>query len=388
MSFVSRTSLAGLAFATFFAIAPAAAQTTPAPSFEELSNRAQALVDSDPAQASDLLKQALALQPKWAEGWLNLGGTLYQLGRYDDAVEAFHKGIDLAPRVGTGWAFLGLAEFELKHDERAYLAIQRGEALGVGRNVQFEAAVRQTQAMILVHHSLFDQALAQLQPLSKMPNPPQAVIDTAGLIALTINKSMSELPEKTQKVVRLAGQAYWATAAERPEEAETAYKQLLSEYGTEPGVHYAHGLHLMTVDERMALDEFANELKQYPNHWPSMLVSAFLLSRGGDPDAALKLVERAKKAAPPTFKWLCDAEAGRAYLTKGDVTKALANFEEAAKLEPDNAQVHHFLEQAYKRAGRKADAQRESQIFLKLKQTQDPFAVPNAKGDAAPAPSQ
>ena len=109
-----------------------------------------------------------------------------------------------------------------------------------------------------------------------------------------------------------------------------------------------------------------------------MLVTAFLLSRGGEAESALKMAERARKVAPSSYAWLCDAEEGRAYLTMDQPDKAIAAFEESVKLQPENAETHHFLEQAYRRAGRKADAQRESQIFLKLKEAEDPKAVPNA----------
>jgi predicted Zn-dependent protease len=356
------------------------AQTPAPPTFEELSSKAQSVIDTDPAQAAALLKQALALKPSWAEGWLYMGGTLYRLKHYQEAVDAFHKGTSLEPQIGTGWAFLGMAEAELKKDQQALADIGKGETLGLGVNPHFEAAARQAAAMILIRHSLFDQALGQLQPLSKYPDMPPPVIEAAGLITLTIPTPMSELPESRRAIVRLAGEAQWASVTKRPAEAEAAYKRLMAEYGDQPGVHYAYGLHLMGADDRVALEAFQTELKTNPNHWPSMLVSAFLMSRNGEAEAALKMAQRASKTAPEQYRWLCDAEAGRAYLTMDQPDKAIAAFEESVKLQPGNAETHHFLEQAYRRAGRKADAQRESQIFQKLKHAEDPNAVPNAAG--------
>jgi hypothetical protein len=46
------------------------------------------------------------------------------------------------------------------------------------------------------------------------------------------------------------------------------------------------------------------------------------------------------------------------------------------KLQPDNAQTHFYLEQAYRRVGRKSDAQREKAEFVRLKSLQDPLALP------------
>jgi predicted Zn-dependent protease len=370
----------GFVLSSMPGVTQAFAQAPAAPTFEELSSKAQSVIDSDPTQAAALLKQALAVKPSWAEGWLYMGGTLYRLGRYQEAVDAFHKGTSLEPQIGTGWAFLGMAEAELKKDQQALTDIGKGETLGLGANPQFEAAARQTAAMILIRHSMFDQALGQLQPLSKYPDMPAPVIEAAGLITLTIPTPMSELPESRRAIVRLAGEAQWASVTKRPAEAEAAYKKLMAEYANEPGVHYAYGLHLMGVDDMAALEQFQTELKTNTNHWPSMLVSAFLMSRNGDAETALKMAQRASKVAPAQYRWLCDAEEGRAYLTMDQPDKAIAAFEESVKLQPGNAETHHFLEQAYRRAGRKADAQRESQIFLKLKEAEDPKAVPNAQG--------
>lgn len=45
------------------------------------------------------------------------------------------------------------------------------------------------------------------------------------------------------------------------------------------------------------------------------------------------------------------------------------------KLQPDNAQSHFYLEQVYRRLGRKSDAQRERDEFVRLKAQQDPQSI-------------
>ncbi len=353
---------------------------SPAPTFEQLQSQAVSLIDSDPPQAAKLLQQALALQDTCAEGWFYLGGALYRIKRFDESVTAFRKGTKLEPGIGPAWAFQGMAEHEIHQDDKALADIRHGESIGIHKDPQFEAAARLVAANILIKRSLFDQALWQVLSLSKYPDMPQSARDAAGLIALTIPKDFSDLPPEKQKVVRLAGEAQWAAVGQRSDEAVAAYAHLLAEYPNEPGVHYAHGLFLLSSNEHAAIEEFQAELKINPNHWETMLVSAFLLSRSGDVEGALADVEKARKLVPRSYEWLCDAEAGRAYQTAGETDKSIAQFEKAVKMAPDNAELHHFLEQAYKRAGRKADAQRESQIFLKLKTAEDPHGVPNAPG--------
>src|ERR1035438_7765051 len=90
-----------------FAAAWLHAQTSTKEQFEDLSRRAQAALDSHPEDAIQLYKQALAIRPDWPEGWLYMGGALYQKGSYAEATDALRKGIGLAPVFADGWAILG-----------------------------------------------------------------------------------------------------------------------------------------------------------------------------------------------------------------------------------------------------------------------------------------
>jgi tetratricopeptide (TPR) repeat protein len=352
----------------------AAAQTTD--SFDDLAHRAEAALDSNPGEAAKLYKEALDQRPVWPEGWFYLGGALYRLSRYTEAVDAFHKGLDLSPQNGPAWAFVGLAEYELGHLESALSAIAKGEQIGLGANAGFETAVHQRAAMILIHSSLFDQAMSQLQPLAKHQENSAAVVEAVGLCALAVSTDPSKLPESRRKVVDMAGQAMWAATSQRPKDAEEGFQKLLAAYPTEPGVHYAFGLYLMDTDQRAALEQFEKELSSNPSHWPALLVTAFLKTREGAPDVAMQLAERARKLAPASYYWLCDAERGRALLAQDQPAKAVPLFEESVKLQPENAQTHFYLEQAYRRVGRKVDAQREKAEFVRLKSQQDPRSVP------------
>ncbi len=344
--------------------------------FDDLAHRAEAALDRDPAQAAALYKQALEQRPAWPAGWFYLGGALYRLQRYTEAVDTLHKGLDLAPNSGAAWGLLGLCEYELGHLDLALTAIGKGEQFGLGANKGFEAAVRLSAATILIHRSLFDQAMAQLQPLAKNQENSPAVVEAVGLCALAVATDPTKLTESRRKVVDMAGKAMWAATSQHPKDAEDGFAALLAAYPKEPGVHYAFGLYLMDTDQPKALLEFHKELSTNPTHWPTLLVTAFLETREGKPDVALQLAERASKLAPKSYAWLCDAEMGRALLAKDEPEKAVPLFEESVKMQPDNAQTHFYLEQAYRRVGRKSDAQREKAEFVRLKSLQDPLSLP------------
>jgi tetratricopeptide (TPR) repeat protein len=218
--------------------------------------------------------------------------------------------------------------------------------------------------------------MSQLQPLAKHQENSMPVVEAVGLCALAIATDPSKLPENRRKVVDMAGKAMWAATSQRPRDAKDGFDQLLAAYPNEPGVHYAFGLYLMDSDQHKALAEFQKELSANPAHWPALLVSAFLETRQGTPEVAMQLAERARKLAPASYFWLCDAEMGRALLAKDQPEKAVPLFEEAVKLQPDIAQTHFYLEQAYRRVGRTSDAQRERAEFARLKAQQDPLSLP------------
>jgi tetratricopeptide (TPR) repeat protein len=351
-------------------------QTSAKQQFDDLAHRAQAALDSRPEEAAGLYKQALAIRPEWAEGWLYMGGALYQAGRYAEATDALRKGVELAPGVGTGWALLGLSESQLEDQDQALADIRKGEDLGLGSNAEFETAVRVRAAQLLIRTSAFDEALAQLQPLSKQHDNPPAVEDAMGLCVLAMPEDLAQLSAQKRAVVDLAGKAAWAVASQRPDEAAAGYRQLLAQYPNEPGVHYAYGLFLMESDLAAALAEFQKEVQNNSKHWPALLVTASLQIRQGAPEQAIESLHAALKVVPAKYRWLCHTDLGRANLNANHLEAAIGELENAVRQMPSNANVHFFLAEAYRRAGRKADAERERTEFEKMKVQQDPLGVP------------
>ena len=352
------------------------AQASAKEQFDNLAHRAEAALDRRPEEAAALYKQALALRPEWAEGWLYMGGALYQSGRYAEATDALRKGVELLPSAGSGWALLGLSESQLEDQDQALADIRKGEDLGLGTNIQFETAVRVRAAQLLILSSAFDEALAQLQPLSKHPNNPPPVEEAMGLCVLGIPDDMAQLSAQKRAVVDLAGKAAWAFDRQHPDQAAAGYRQLLAQYPNEPGVHYAYGLFLMETDLTAALAEFQKEVQNNPKHWPALLVIASIRIRQGAPEQAIESLRAALKIVPAKYHWMCHTDLGRADLDANNVPAAIDELENAARQRPSSANVHFFLAEAYRRAGRKADADRERTEFEKIKAQQDPLGVP------------
>ncbi len=352
------------------------AQTPAGEQFDDLARRAQAALDNRPEEAIQLYKQALAVRPDWPEGWLYMGGALYQTGRYAEATNALRRGLDLSPIFANGWALLGLAESQLDDPEQALADIRKGEELGLNGNVQFETAVRVRAAQLLIRSSAFDEALTQLQPLTKYPDEPPPVAETMGFCTLASPDDVASITPQRRAVVDLAGKAAWSFATQHPDAAAAAYRQLLVEYPTEPGVHYAYALFLLETDINGALAEIQKEVQNNTKHWPAMLVIASLQIRQGAPEKAIESLQAAIKAAPTKYRWLCHLNLGRAHLDAKHAPAAVSELEAAVRQMPSSASAHFFLAEAYREAGRKADAEREKTEFEKAKVQQDRLGVP------------
>ena len=360
-------------------VCAAFAQAPPAADFNDLARRAEAALDTQPAEAAKLYQQALAIKPDWAEGWFYLGGALYQLDRYAEGTDAFRTAVAGAPQNGPAWAFLGLCEAEMDNTEQALADIRKGEELGLGSNQGFETAVRVKAAQLLIRSSAFDEAMVQLQPLARANVNAQAVVDTMGLCALAAPNKLSELSRERRAVVSLAGKASWSSVTQHPEEAAAAYREMVEKYPNEPGVHYANGLYLMETDLKAALAEFQKEVQINPKNWPARIVLASLELKQGAPEQSVQSLREAMKLAPARFRWLVHAEMGRANLAADNLDAAISELQAALRLKTGNAQVHYFLAQAYRRAGRMEEAQKENAEFQKLKVMQDPLGVPSLR---------
>jgi tetratricopeptide (TPR) repeat protein len=197
-----------------------------------------------------------------------------------------------------------------------------------------------------------------------------------GLCALASPDDIARMTPQRRAVVDLAGKAAWALARQHRDAAATGYRQLPAQYPSEPGVHYAYGLYLMDTDLPTALAEFQKEVQNHPKHWPSLLGMASIQIRQGAPGQALESLRAAMKSVPTKYRWLCHTGLGRANLDANNVTAAISELEGAVRQMPSNASAHFFLAEAYRRAGREADAGREKAEFEKTKAQQDSLEVP------------
>ncbi|NJL21162.1 MAG: tetratricopeptide repeat protein [Leptolyngbyaceae cyanobacterium SM1_3_5] len=72
-----------------------------------------------------MFEQAIAQKPDFAEAWVNKGATLMELGRSEEAIEAFDQAIALNENLPEAWSNRGKALWQLRRFEEGLASVDR-----------------------------------------------------------------------------------------------------------------------------------------------------------------------------------------------------------------------------------------------------------------------
>jgi tetratricopeptide (TPR) repeat protein len=371
-------SLAGFLCLSFDTVVP---QTKPpSPTFATLSKQAAEARDADRLEeAAALYRRALALQPRWVEGWWSLGTLEYDQDHYAKAALDFEKLIALDSSNGTAHAMLGLCQFELGKDEPALKNLLAAERLGVTKDEQLRRVALYHMGVLQLRAKKFGDAKETLGHLAVDRIRTKELTTGLGLAALLLRPQ--ELPPEGTpgaSVVERAGEAEVLLDSNEFDQAKQKYAELTSEFPDYPNLHFAYGrLLLETHETDEAIEEFQRELQRDPKNVNSMLEIA-AVRRMLDPQNALNYAVQAVQLAPqlPFAHYLL----GLLRLDTGDAAAAIPELEIAQRVFPQEAEVYFSLGNAYARAGRKADAAKARAEFARLKAEAAKQPGPNIYG--------
>jgi tetratricopeptide (TPR) repeat protein len=362
--FIAATSLL---FLSLFLSPLLQAQSQPGPnSFEALSQRADVARDADRLdEAVALYKKALALRPKWAEGWWSLGTIEYDRNNYRAAAAAFQKLLPLAPKNGTAYAMLGLSEFELGNDASALKHIEEAKRLEISSNPQLRQVVLYHDGILLLRAEKYRAAETPLGALCRESVPQDDVLRAFGQAVLRIPPKDAPPQESPgSEVVRRVGHAACIAVQKKYDQARREYTDLLQDYPQYPNLHYAFGKFLAeTNDVPGAVNEFQNEIKNNPDDIYSRLEIAATQYKINSA-AGIPYAEQAVRLNPHIA--FAHYLLGLLYLDVDEYQKAIPQLELAEKAFPKDAKVFFALGSAYSRAGRKAEAEKAREMFQKL----------------------
>jgi len=156
---------------------------------------------------------------------------------------------------------------------------------------------------------------------------------------------------------------------ERWNEAAEEYRAVLAQNPDLPGVHYRLGRLLLSLPENNltpatrddARREFEEELKVNPRNAGAEYVLGEMARQAGAWAQAADHFSSAARLNPA----FADAHIGlgRSLISDSKYEEAIKPLEQAVKLQPENPAAHYHLATAYRRAGRKSEAERESEAF-------------------------
>ena len=363
-------SLLFLLAAAFFTSLPAAfpQSNPPSESFETLTKRAAAARDSDQLdQAIVLYEKALAIRPKWAEGWWSLGTIEYDRNNYRSAAAAFRQLIPLAPKDGTAYAMLGLCEFELGQDDAALKYLEQAKTLNISSNEQLRRVLLYHDGLLLLRVGRFQSAQTVLGGLCQDTVPNADAIKALGWAVFRIDpKTAPPQSSPGTLIVQRAGHAECLAIQKKYDEARQEYSTLAAEYPEYPNIHYVFGKFLAEAnDPTAAVAEFQKEIKNNPKDINSRLEIAATQYKVNSA-AGIPYAEQAVQLDPrlPFAHYLL----GLLYLDVDEYQKAIPHLEIAQKAFPKDAKICFALGSAYSRAGRKQEAAKARNAFQRLNQ--------------------
>jgi len=358
-----------------FAFLPAQ-PSAPAPSsFATIATQAAAARDADRLDnAAALYRQALALNPKWTEGWWSLGTVEYDLNNYRDAAAAFERISALNPKAGSARVMLGLSEFELGQDANSLAHIQEGERIGVVDNRQLRNVALFHEGVLLQRQAKFEGSQRALDSLCIAGIETPELNTTLGMVALRLHDRIPPTRPPATEVIPRAGHAQCLAAQKQFDEARREYTALARDFPQFPNLHYAFGRLLLDAHDIPAgIAELETEIKLHPEDSIARLQIAaakYKVDSAGALPYAKAAVDRDPKL--PLGHYLL----GLLLLDTGDYQRAIPELEKAQHSMAEVPNVYAGLGAAYSQAGRDEDAARARATLQRLNREAATAAAP------------
>ena len=334
-----------------------------------------------------LYRQALALQPRWTEGWWSLGTIYYDADNYADAANAFREVVALDPRQGTARAMLGLCEFELGQEAEALRDIEASKSLGVIEDAQLRQVVLYHEGLLLQRASRFEAAQKALSSLCLSGIKGDEVQRTFGMVVLRMPDKKPPAPgSEDAEVVEHLGRGACLSGQKNYEAAHQEYAFVIKNFPQHRYVHLAYGRFLLDARDREgAIEEFQQEIKADPDSVLARLQIAAAEYKVNSA-AGLSYAKEAIRLAPdqPFAHYLL----GLLLLDSGDYQAAIPQLEIAQRAFPKETRVFWSLGVAYSHVGRAQDAARARANFARLNQAAAEETGETKSGEGAGTGSQ
>jgi len=307
-------------------------QSTPPQNFTELAASAASNRDNGNTDtAVQQYRQALQMQPDWAEGWWNLGSLYYAENQYIPASDAFQKLASLRPQVGVVWSMLGLCEFETRNYAKALQDLETGQQLGSIPDEQLAQVAGYHLALLQNQSGDFPSATQTIRSAFGDGGIPDAAKEILGLALLHIPLFPDNVDPARDALVQAAGNLGALLNQGRTTEAVAAFPALLAQYPKIPYLHLAYANALISL---------------------------------GQLRPALRAIQEEEALSPQaSLPWVAESQVD---LLLHHNTQALAAARKAVALDPQSPTARKMLVQALVSHGEIAAAQKQKALWKSL----------------------
>lgn len=314
-------------------------------------------------------------------------------GELDTAIREFQRVAELAPDLAAAHVNLGSVYVQKKDYTSAVGPLRRALALNselpgaqqmlgtallaTGAAAEAIPHLEKTQTLDLLGIALLESgkprdAVDRLEAaLLKRPDDPDLLYylsQAHGQLAKTLFDRLRSQPAGAIRTQQMLGEA--AAAGGQQEQAEKHFRAALAARPDLRGVHLALGdLHLASANYAKAEAEFRAEARLTPASAVAAYKLGLVLTNLGQAGEARRELERADQLQPDMPETLLAL--GKARALAGNPAGAEQALQRVVKLEPASAlaeAAHLQLAQIYRRLGRVAEADRETEALQRLRQ--------------------
>ncbi len=264
--------------------------------FESVARQATAAREQGKTdEAIRYYQQALQIHPDWEEGWWYVGSLYYDSNRFAEAIPAFSKVVELDPKLGPAWSFLGLCLFETKDYPAALTDLKKGHGLGSAQVPEIGKVADYHLALLLIRNSEFERATSLLSSEFVHGQVADQVKVALGLAMLRVPLLPNAIDPSKDAVVATAGGIAALLAQNQQEKAFQAFQQAIKDYPQAPYFHFAYGVALAAAGRNdEAQTQLREEMRVSPlSDLPYQALAAGMKAAGKTNDEAAALSKAA-----------------------------------------------------------------------------------------------
>ena len=343
----------------------------------------EALIKGDWDPAINYLKRVISVNPANIHAHIDLGMVYYQKKRmYDEGISEFKKVLELDPqgvthRIGFTYNVLSYAYLRKGELKKAHEAFKKYVDVSPNQPHPLECL---GEFYLIIGD--YDQAIANLQRSLKIkPDFPLSYLELsdAYLEKGMYNQALLSYERYLALPLGAAQKAQGHFSLGNLYFLKEEYAQAIQECGKalelDPQRIEAHWIQGLTFVKKGMFDQADSEifaiggliekLRDEDSKAYYYYLKGELYMKKGLYQQALENFNEATNFNPLKRTFFVDA-LGEAYFRIGELNKAVREFEDVLKINPNYAQTHYLLGQVYQRLGKKGKARAHFQKFLEI----------------------